>query len=396
MNPVLGVAFPPRGRWPRRPDGDLVGRIGPDYAIFSQNLVLLDDSSGPGYKIANLRGVHHGGTMLEALGLSSKASETYQAIVANPRLSAAELAELLDWPIEELHIALDELADLALVRPSWEHPETLLAVSPAVGFASLLAREESDLLRRQEVIASTRSEVMLLVKQYSQNYRLQRPSIEQLAGLDSTRSRIEELASDCKTEMMAFAPGGAQKPDVMAASRQPDLVVLQRGVRMRTIYVQGIYNDPDSLSYAQWLSEMGASIRVAPALSFRMIIYDQRRALVPVDPDDEALGAMLFTGTGVVKALCENFEQMWRSATPLSATRPRRPVSGLTEQQRTVLRMLADGYTDEATARRLGVSIRTVRRITAELMTLLGARSRFQAGIYAAQSRLLGSEFDSE
>jgi DNA-binding NarL/FixJ family response regulator len=58
--------------------------------------------------------------------------------------------------------------------------------------------------------------------------------------------------------------------------------------------------------------------------------------------------------------------------------------------------MLADGYTDEATARRLGVSIRTVRRNTAELMTLLGARSRFQAGIYAAQSRLLGSEFDSE
>jgi len=334
--------------------------------------------------------------VLEALGLSSKASQTYQAIVANPRLSAAELAELLDWPIEDLHVALDELANLALVRPSWEHPETLLAVSPAVGFASLLAREESDLLRRQEAIASTRSEVMLLVKQYSQNYKLQKPTIEHLAGLDSTRSRIEELASDCKTEMMAFAPGGAQKPEVMAASRQPDLAILQRGVRMRTIYVQGIYNDPDTLCYAQWLSEMGASIRVAAALSFRMIIYDQRRALVPVDPDDEALGAMLFTGTGVVKALCENFEQVWRIATSLSATRPRRPISGLTEQQRTVLRLLAEGYTDEATARRLGVSIRTVRRITAELMTLLGARSRFQAGIYAAQSRLLGSEFDSQ
>jgi DNA-binding CsgD family transcriptional regulator/sugar-specific transcriptional regulator TrmB len=333
--------------------------------------------------------------MLEALGLSAKAAQAYQAIIANPRLSADELAKLLDWPIKDLHDALDELANLALVRPSWEHPETLLAVSPAVGFASLLAREESDLLKRQEVIASTRSQVMVLIKQYSQHYQLQNPAIEQLTGLDSTRSRIEELASGCTTEMMAFAPGGAQKPEVMAASRQPDLEVLQRNVRMRTIYVQGIYNDPDSLSYAQWLAEMGASIRVAPALSFRMIIYDRQRAVVPVDPDDETVGAMLFTGTGVVKALCEHFEQVWRTAAPLTASRPRRPATGLTEQQRTVLRMLADGYTDEATARRLGVSIRTVRRITAELMTLLGARSRFQAGIYAAQSHLLGSEFDS-
>jgi DNA-binding CsgD family transcriptional regulator/sugar-specific transcriptional regulator TrmB len=334
--------------------------------------------------------------MLEALGLSSKAAQAYQTIIANPRLSAAELAEHLDWPIADLHVALDELANLALVRPSWEHPETLLAVSPAVGFASLLAREESDLLRRQEVIANTRSEVMLLIKQYSQHYRPQRPTIEQLSGLDSIRTRIEELASDCKTEMIAFAPGGIQKPDTMAASRDPDLALLQRGVRMRTIYVQGIYNDPESLSYAQWLTEMGASVRVAAALSFRMIIYDQQRALVPVDPDEEALGALLFTGTGVVKALYEHFEQMWRIAVPLAATRPRRPASGLTEQQRTVLRLLADGYTDEATARRLGVSIRTVRRITAELMTLLGARSRFQAGIFAAQSRLLGSELDNQ
>jgi DNA-binding CsgD family transcriptional regulator/sugar-specific transcriptional regulator TrmB len=333
--------------------------------------------------------------MLEALGLSSEAAQAYKAIIANPPLSAGELAELLDWPIKDLHDALDELANLALVRPSWEHPENLLAVSPAVGFASLLAREESDLLRRQGAIASTRSEVMQLINQYSQHYQPQKPTIEQLTGLDSTRLRIEELASNCKTDLMAFVPRGAQKPESMAAAREPDLGVLQRGVRMRTIYVQGIYNDAVTLCYAQWLTGIGASVRTVPALSFRMIIYDQQQALVPIDPDNEALGAILFTGTGVMKALCEYFEQMWRTAAPLTATRPRRQACELTAQQRAVLRMLAEGYTDEVTARRLGVSIRTVRRITAELMTLLGARSRFQAGIFAAQSDLLGPELDS-
>jgi DNA-binding NarL/FixJ family response regulator len=36
-------------------------------------------------------------------------------------------------------------------------------------------------------------------------------------------------------------------------------------------------------------------------------------------------------------------------------------------------------------ARKLGISVRTSRRITAELMTQLGARSRFQAGVIAGE-----------
>lgn len=50
-----------------------------------------------------------------------------------------------------------------------------------------------------------------------------------------------------------------------------------------------------------------------------------------------------------------------------------------------VLQLLAQGCTDEAVARNLGVSLRTVRRTTADLMERLGARSRFQAGLKAAR-----------
>ncbi len=45
--------------------------------------------------------------------------------------------------------------------------------------------------------------------------------------------------------------------------------------------------------------------------------------------------------------------------------------------------MLAQGLTDEAVAKRLGVSPRPARRIAADLMEKLGARSRFQAGARA-------------
>jgi DNA-binding NarL/FixJ family response regulator len=59
--------------------------------------------------------------------------------------------------------------------------------------------------------------------------------------------------------------------------------------------------------------------------------------------------------------------------------------AGLSPTDRHLLRLLADGLTDEAAAKRLGISARTVRRIMADLMDRLGAESRFEAGVEAAR-----------
>jgi hypothetical protein len=54
---------------------------------------------------------------------------------------------------------------------------------------------------------------------------------------------------------------------------------------------------------------------------------------------------------------------------------------------RPVLESLADGATDQAAQRALALSSRTFSRRASELMTTLGARSRFQAGVEAARRR---------
>jgi DNA-binding NarL/FixJ family response regulator len=51
--------------------------------------------------------------------------------------------------------------------------------------------------------------------------------------------------------------------------------------------------------------------------------------------------------------------------------------------------LLAAGFKDDAIARQLALSSRTVGRRVAELMESLGARTRFQAGIHAQRRRLL-------
>ena len=56
------------------------------------------------------------------------------------------------------------------------------------------------------------------------------------------------------------------------------------------------------------------------------------------------------------------------------------------------LRMLTTGLTDEAAARRMGLSSRTYRRRVAETMRLLESESRFQAGVRAGSLGLSGSQ----
>jgi DNA-binding NarL/FixJ family response regulator len=55
----------------------------------------------------------------------------------------------------------------------------------------------------------------------------------------------------------------------------------------------------------------------------------------------------------------------------------------------TIIQMLAEGLTDDAIARRLGLSVRTCRRHIATLLRNLDAVSRFQAGVRVGAGRQL-------
>ncbi|MGN2641186.1 response regulator transcription factor [Nocardia takedensis] len=61
----------------------------------------------------------------------------------------------------------------------------------------------------------------------------------------------------------------------------------------------------------------------------------------------------------------------------------------LSPREHTLLQLLGRGYTDEAAARRMNLSVRTVRRLTSQLMSQLGARSRFEAGVLASRTGLV-------
>lgn len=90
------------------------------------------------------------------------------------------------------------------------------------------------------------------------------------------------------------------------------------------------------------------------------------------------------TSLALVGGISSLFTAAWEAATDLSAFLSG-VVPDLPAGAREVLRTLGAGLTDEAAARRLGTSLRTYRRRVADLMAVLEAGSRFQAGVRASE-----------
>jgi len=328
--------------------------------------------------------------LLEAFGVDSRAESVYLAMLDHPAAGVAELAERLGLDSADVRSALDELARLSLLRPSWERPGVLRPVSPEIALESLLARQQAELLRRQHRLEEGRAALaVLLADQAGRRTATGHPQVEELVGLDAVRERLEQLARETRREVLTFEPGGAQSAANLEASKPLDEQLLDRGVTIRTVYLDSVRNDPDTAHYARWLTDLGGRVRTVPTLPLRMIIVDATAALVPLQPDHSGAGVAVLRGPGAVAAMCALFEQVWSVATPFGVPQPR-DEQGLTAQEGTLLRLLSQGDTDDVVARKLGVSVRTVRRIASELMGQLGARSRFQAGARAAERGWLG------
>ncbi|MFJ7906622.1 LuxR C-terminal-related transcriptional regulator [Kitasatospora sp. NPDC096204] len=324
--------------------------------------------------------------MLEAFGLDTCTEKVYREMLEGASSRLTDLAEQVGVTESQLRDALDRLVELGLLAPSREAVGGLRAVSPEAGLAHLLHREEEELARRHHALAAGKAAAARAVAEYSAlRPDTDRDGNERLVGLDAIQGRLEILTRRLHTECLSIIPGGAQSEESLAASRVLDEQALRRNVRMCAVYQDSVRNDPATLAYAQWTTERGGEVRTSPILPARVLIFDRVTALVPIDPDNSRLGALCTSSPGMVATLVALFDQTWETAVPLGAARERAPEDGIAPGDKELLRLLASGMTDEAAGKRLGVSMRTVRRQMAGLMERLEATSRFEAGLKAAR-----------
>jgi DNA-binding CsgD family transcriptional regulator len=317
---------------------------------------------------------------MQQMRLTGDADAAYRAMLAEPGWGVEDLATHLGMSPRRVRKALDLLADLALLQRSADGE--LQPVSPDAGFSALLADAERDVLRRQSEIQAARNAVAAIAAEYEA--RRGAGDAIRLDGVDAVRARLSELATRARQECLSFSPSGAHRPDAMAASRPLNEAALARGVQLRCVYQDAFRNDPDTIAYAEWLTELGGDVRTVPSVPMQLVIVDREVAIIPTNPAESRAGAIEVRNFGMLAVICALFENVWRDAKPLG-TASTVDSNGLSPTEREVLKLLSEGHTDESLARRLGVSVRTVRRTIADLTERLGATSRFEAGVNAAR-----------
>ncbi|MFJ1972093.1 TrmB family transcriptional regulator [Streptomyces sp. NPDC087903] len=311
--------------------------------------------------------------------------DVYRLVIAEPGWGATEIAQKLGLTEPETRSALDRLARLSMLYCAGGAAD-VAAISPEVGLAAHIRRREAEILGQQRELAAIEAYTAELTAVYgAQRARHGNQGMELLEGVNEVRAYLSEVVRNARGELRAFLPGGAQSPEALEASRPLDEWSLLAGVRLRTVYLDSVRNDRATTEYAHWLAELGGEIRTVPSLPLRMLIADRSTALLPLDPEDSRAGAVVLRAPGVIDALLALFDLVWEEAAPLGAVR-QQSTERPSQQELELLRLLERGLTDEVAGRKLGLSLRTTRRMMSGICSRLGARSRFEVGVLAERA----------
>jgi hypothetical protein len=158
-----------------------------------------------------------------------------------------------------------------------------------------------------------------------------------------------------------------------------------RTTNLRKVYLPGVLFDPALAEHLRFMTEHGARVRITEREINETILLDRRIAIIAGDRVAGVRSYTVVSSPELVQGIQSLFEAAWAGATELESYQARFTELGARE----ILVQLASGCKDETAARTLGVGLRTYRRRVAELMELLGASSRFQAGARAREAGLL-------
>ncbi|MFI7005790.1 LuxR C-terminal-related transcriptional regulator [Streptomyces sp. NPDC050145] len=328
----------------------------------------------------------------------ARAREIYRAALDAADWHPEALVEARGWNGTEFAEALQLLGELGLFTPSSDTRSGWTALSPDTALRNLLLEEDRSTGAYLDAMRQTRAALDRLVVDFHplRVRGLLDAQLEVVTGAANVSAALEDASQRVEDEVLSLHPGRALPTEMIEAGLERDRLALGRGVRIRTIHLGAVAAVPHMTSYLRRLNAEGAQVRTAHTLPLRLIVLDRSSAIVPAprpaDGNDEEIAALVLRGETLVGVFREIFEHCWASASLLADAHdePDRPDDGSgwlpSGRHRELLRMLAGGLTDEAMARKLGLSERTVRRLVAELSERLGAASRFQAGVCAVRS----------
>jgi DNA-binding CsgD family transcriptional regulator/sugar-specific transcriptional regulator TrmB len=345
-------------------------------------------------EVAKIVGMLDEGPALAVVGVSAFDERIYREVLACPGITVQELVMRSGENPGRIQTSLSRLRARGLVSRLWGRSPRWTATNPGTAIRSLVRGLQSDLDR----LTDTADQLEAAFRTAGQDLE-EGGQFEVLAGPEEQARWYVRLQQEAKEEVLTFD----RPPYVLDYHNPLQTALLRKGVRYRTIYVPEAFDHAGALQELGSLVKAGEEARVLPELPFKMALVDRWRAVMPLHMDPPLTRGVLIKGSTMVVALVELFEHLWKQALPMGSrsTLPDdapEPDSGpgrgedwakLTQEDRQLLTLLSAGLKDDAIARQLGTSPRSLRRRLRHLLDELDAETRFQAGAQASRRGLI-------
>ncbi|WP_344589892.1 ArsR family transcriptional regulator [Actinomadura vinacea] len=315
--------------------------------------------------------------MLDALGLDAADQVVYRGLIDGPA-AVEELGARVRLTPRQVRHSLRVLESAGLVSRKPGRREVYLAAAPEIALEALILEKEAELSRARAT-----------ARQYAESHQRALGSrhptelVEIVVGRDAVAQRTDQLQRGARREVRVFdRPPYVHDPSV---PNHVELEALGRGVAYRAVY------DRASLEVDGWwqghyepIAAAGEQSRVMSGVPMKMVVADDRLAIVPLRITSSVIeSCAIVHPSELLDALSALFETLWRLGLPLPPT-DQNPENAPTPFEARLVALLTAGLGDEAISRQVGLSHRTLQRRVRELMTRLGAQTRFQAGMQAA------------
>lgn len=318
---------------------------------------------------------------LSVLGLNDDQQRVYEALATSARRRPDELAEVLELPLPQVAIAVEKLLRLGLAVAD---PGDCASVSaaPVELAVDALVRAQHDALDRAQAFSRE------LAQRAARSPEVQRPErlVSVVVGREAMSSISQQMQRSAREEVLTFdrPPYFAPASDQGVGENPAQPALMAAGVRYRTVFDQTLLDDARIVERIRRDTVAGEEGRVLAELPLKLIVVDRSLALLPLlsGLDEDPPAALLIRPSVLVDSLVALFEALWRAAAPLRLEGDG-DGDAVEREARRVVGLLAAGLSDSRIAHTLGVSERTVRRQVATALTMLGAETRFQAGLRA-------------
>ncbi len=274
----------------------------------------------------------------------------------------------------ELRAARDALVRLGLLQ--WdEQAGRYLPVDPGAMADQLvvpLAHQGSELLRESAQWHGTLGRLSQVWRQST----MSTGGAAQIHSLDAINAFIDAQMVTCSQEVLTAQPYGRRKAATLAEAESRDRTALERGVVMRTLYQHSARQSPTTREHVADVTALGAEVRTLDEFFDRLIVFDRHTALIPGTGSTSV--AVAITDASVVAYLADIFDRAWERGLPFTIEASKVTKVVADDVRAMTLRMLVEGHSDAASAKRMGVSPRTYASYIAALKLEYGVETRFQ------------------